>query len=47
MLNEMSLRPDLWTFIMVTLMAVVGITLLKFLAAKYPIPGASELINAV
>jgi hypothetical protein len=44
---EMSLRPDVWTFVLVTLMAIVGITVLKFLVTRYPVPGLSEIVLAV
>ncbi len=47
MLDMADVRPTLTSLVIVTLMAVVGISLLKWLVAKYPVPGLSDVVNAV
>jgi hypothetical protein len=41
-----NIRPTFYNFMTITLTAVVGIVGLKVIAAKYRIPGASDLILA-
>ncbi len=41
-----NIRPTAYNFLTITLTAIVGIVGLKVLAAKYRIPGASDLILA-
>lgn len=41
-----NIRPTGYNFLTITLTAIVGIVGLKVLAAKYRIPGASDLILA-
>jgi hypothetical protein len=42
-----DVKPSVVSFVMVTLMAVVGIVLLKVLAKRFPVPGFSDVINSV
>lgn len=42
-----NIRPTAFNFLTITLTSIVGITALKIIAAKYKIPGASDLIMAV
>lgn len=42
-----NIRPTFYNFMAVTLTAIVGIVGLKVIAARWKIPGASELILAV
>lgn len=46
-LDMADVRPTVLSFVTVTLMAVVGIVLLKWLVAKWPIPGVVEVVTAV
>lgn len=41
-----NIKPTFYNFIAVTLTAIVGITGLKVLASKFPVPGASDVILA-
>ena len=41
-----NIRPTAYNFLTITLTAIVGIVGLKVIAAKYHIPGASEIILA-
>jgi hypothetical protein len=42
-----NIRPTAYNFLTITLTAIVGIVGAKVLAAKYRIPGASDVILAV
>jgi len=42
-----DVKPSVLSFITVTLMAVAGIALLKWAVQRWPIPGFSDLVNAV
>lgn len=42
-----DVKPSVFSLITVTLMAVIGIVLLKWLNAKYPVPGLTDVINSV
>lgn len=42
-----NIRPTAYNFLTITLTAIVGIVGLKVIAARYRIPGASDLILAV
>jgi hypothetical protein len=41
------MKLGLKSWLMVTIMAVLGIVALKVVLNKYPIKGATELVNAV
>lgn len=42
-----NIRPSVYNVLTITLTAIIGIVGLKVLAAKYRIPGASDIILAV
>lgn len=42
-----NIRPTAYNFLTITLTAIVGIVALKTLAARYRVPGASDIILAV
>lgn len=42
-----SIRPTAYNFLTITLTSIVGIVGMKILAAKYRIPGASDVILSV
>lgn len=42
-----DVKPSVINLFLVTLMAIVGITILKFVFTKYPVPGVSEVVMAV
>lgn len=43
-----QVKPDIWNVLIVTIMAIIGITLLKFLDSKYNFPlGLHTLISGV
>jgi hypothetical protein len=42
-----DVRPSLLSWLVVTLMAITGITFFKWLMAKFPIPGLAPLVAAV
>lgn len=44
---DLDLKPSVWTFLVVVLFAIVGISLAKFLVNKWPVPGLTDLVNAV
>lgn len=39
-----DVKPTLLSFAVVTIMAIVGINLLKWAVSKYPIPGITEIV---
>lgn len=47
MLNWATVKPSIINFVLVTLLAIAGITLAKWAAARIKIPGLSDLILAV
>lgn len=42
-----DVRPSVLSFATVTVMAIVGIALVKFLLAKWPVPGLSSVVALV
>lgn len=42
-----DVKPSAISFVMVVLMVIVGIPVAKYLANRFPVPGLTELINAV
>jgi hypothetical protein len=42
-----DIKPSVLNLAMVTLMAIIGITFLKWATMKFPIRGFSELVAAV
>ena len=46
-LDMSDVRPSLISFAIVTLMAVAGISLLKFAMSRWPVPGLKQLVDAV
>lgn len=46
-LDWADVKPSLTSLAVVTLLAIVGITLAKWAVNKVPVPGLTELINAV
>lgn len=46
-LDFADVKPSVLSWLIVGLMAVTFIAFWKFVMAKYPIPGLSDVINAV
>lgn len=46
-LDMADVKPSLPNLIVVTLLAVIGIVMLKFWQAKWPVPGLREIVAAV
>jgi len=46
-LDFADIKPSMINLFIVTLMAIVGITILKFVFSKYPVPGVSDIVMAV
>lgn len=46
-LDMADVKPTVFSWVIVTLMAVAGITVLKVAVRRWPIPGFSDLVNAV
>lgn len=42
-----DVKPSLISWIIVTLMAVSGIVVLKYVMARWPVKGLSDVVNAV
>lgn len=42
-----DVKPSIPSLVMVTLMAIIGISLAKWAANRFPVPGLTELVNAV
>jgi hypothetical protein len=42
-----DVKPSVLSWFVVTLMAITGIVFVKFLMAKFPIPGLAPLVAAV
>lgn len=42
-----DVKPSLPSLLMVTLMAIIGITLAKWAFNRWPVPGLTDLVNAV
>lgn len=42
-----DIKPGVYNLIVITLMAIIGITFLKWLFTKYPIPGVTEVVTGV
>lgn len=42
-----DVKPSILSLLTVTLMAIVGITFLKWAMVKFPIPGFSDLVASV
>ena len=41
-----DVKPSILNWLIVTLMALTGIVLLKFLVSRYPIPGVASVVAA-
>ena len=39
-----DVRPSVLSFATVTIMAIIGIALAKFLMAKWPVPGIAQVV---
>ena len=46
-LDMSDVRPSLVSFVIVTLMAIAGISLMKYLMSRFPVPGLKQLVDAV
>jgi hypothetical protein len=46
-LDMSDVKPSLVSFAIVTLMAIAGISLMKYLMARFPVPGLKQLVDAV
>ncbi len=46
-LDFADVKPSVLSWLIVGLMAITFIAFFKFLMAKYPIPGLSQVVNAV
>ena len=46
-LDMADVKPTVLSWVVVTLLAVTGIAMLKWLMRRYPIPGLVDLVNAV
>ncbi len=42
-----DVKPSVLSFVTVTLMAIAGIALMKWAVKRWPIPGFTDLVNAV
>lgn len=42
-----DIRPSVLSWLIVTLMAITGISLMKYLMVRWPIPGFADLVAAV
>lgn len=42
-----DIKPNVYNLLIITLMAVIGITFLKFVFNKWPIPGVTEVVSGV
>jgi ABC-type glycerol-3-phosphate transport system permease component len=42
-----DVKPDLKNLLTVTVMAIIGIVVLKYVFNRYPVTGLTELLNAV
>lgn len=47
MFEMADVKPSVLSWLIVTLMAITGITLLKYLMVKWPIPGFGDMVAAV
>jgi hypothetical protein len=45
-LDFADVKPSVFSWLIVGLMALTFIVAAKFLVAKYPIPGVSDIVNA-
>ena len=45
-LDMADVKPSILNWVIVTLLAVTGIVFGKWLLARYPIPGLSDIFNA-
>jgi hypothetical protein len=46
-LDMADVKPSVLSFLLVTVMAIVGIALAKFLLNKWPVKGLTPLVNSV
>ncbi len=46
-LDFADVKPSVYSFVVITLTAVAGIALLKWAMQRWPVPGLSDLVNAV
>lgn len=46
-LNLADVKPSPLSFLVVVLMAILGIALVKMLDARFPIPGVHDLVEMV
>lgn len=47
MLDFANIYPSLWNLIQVGLMAVIFISVMKYLTAKFQIPGVSDVFASI
>lgn len=47
MLDMADVKPSLVSWVIVTLMAISGIVVFKYVLARWPIKGLSDVVNAV
>ena len=47
MLDFANIYPSLWNLIQVGLMSVIFISVMKFLTAKWQIPGVSDIFASI
>lgn len=46
-LDFADIKPSVYTWVVVTLMAVSGIVALKYAMARWPVKGLADVVNAV
>lgn len=46
-LSKIGVIPTVGSFVVITLMAVLGIAVLKMLDDKFPVPGVHDLVKMV
>lgn len=44
---DLDIKPSVANFIVIVLTAIVGISLLKYLMSRWPVPGLAEVIQTV
>jgi len=47
MLDFADVKPTVYSFLVVTIMAIVGIVAAKYLFNRWRVPGLTDLVNAV
>lgn len=46
-LDMADVKPSIPSFLIVTMMAIIGIVFAKWLMTRFPVPGLSEVIQSV